>query len=367
MINMIQYIKTMPRQGAWIGLVGLRVAILSFYDFEEVQGGTEIFVRYLREAFPESETITFAKCRSETIGPSLVKVNLEYERMGLAISRGFARMHKQRKFDLAFCNDVAGVGLKLVAPEVPACQVFHYTYKGFAGGALRNRPGYASSYHMQPLFEKFAANRKKVVTVSHKTRRELEQLYGLSAEVIENGVPLEQFRPIPRDDARERLGIEWEGPLGIFVGRTDSTKGFDIVKAVAEKRKDLRILCVTGSEFDAKGMIVARKVPNEQMPLYYSSADFLFFPSSYESASYASIEAMACDLPVVAYKTGLFEDIEERKVGRILTSRDPEDYSRAIDEVLDHGRFASRRLAVERFSLNRFITDYQNLAKRFCS
>jgi glycosyltransferase involved in cell wall biosynthesis len=346
--------------------MGLRVAILSFYDFDEVQGGTEIFVRYLREAFPESEMITFAKCRSEVIGPSLVKVNLEYERMGLAISRGFARMNREKRFDLIFCNDVSGLALKLVAPQVPACQIFHYTYRGFAGGALRHRPGYASSYHVQPLFEKFTANSKKVVTVSHKTRRELEQLYGLSAEVIENGVPLDHFRPIPREEARERLGIKWDGPIGIFVGRTDSTKGFDIVKAVAAKRKDMRILCVTGSDLVEKGMITARKVPNEQMPFYYSSADFLFFPSFYESASYASIEALACGLPVVAYRTGLFEDIEEHRVGRFLTSRDPEDYSRAIDEVLGHGKYSSRQVAEERYSLDRFIADYRSLAQRSC-
>ena len=271
----------------------MRVAILSFYDFNEIQGGTEIFVRYLREAFPESELITYARCQRYALGPSLVKVNLEYERMGVAISREFARLHQEKRFDLVFCNDITGLALKLLTPGVPACQIFHYTYRGFTSGALRNQPGFTSSYYIQPFFEKLASSGKKVVTVSHKTRRELEQLYGLSAEVIENGIPLAQFRPIPRDEARERLGIGWEGPIGIFVGRTDSTKGFDIVKRVAEMRKDIRILCVTGSSLEGKGMIVAHKVPNEQMPLYYSAADFLFFPSSYESASYASIEAMA--------------------------------------------------------------------------
>jgi len=67
---------------------------------------------------------------------------------------------------------------------------------------------------------------------------------------------------------------------------------------------------------------------------------------------------------VVAYRTGLFEDLEEHRVGRILTSRDPEEYSLAIDEVINHGKYDSRNLAEERFSLSRFITDYQNLAKR---
>ena len=345
-------------------MICLRVAILSLYDFDEVQGGTEIFVRYLRQVFPDNENITFSKSRSEVADLSLMKINLEYERMGLAISKRFARLNRQQEFDLVFCNDVAGLGLKILAPDIPAYQVFHYTYKGFAGAALRGRPGYFSSYHLQSLFEKFTANGKKVVAVSHKTRRELEELYGLSAKVIENGVPLDHFKPMPRERAREQLGIEWSGPMGIFVGRMDRTKGFDIVQAVARKRrKDLRILCVTGAAVDDENIIIARKVPNEKMPVYYSAADFLFFPSFYESSSYASIEAIACGLPVVANRTGLFEDVEEHRVGRILESRDPEAYSSAIDEVLRNGEYDTRRLAEERFSMERFTRSYQDLAK----
>ena len=36
----------------------MRVAIVNFYSFEEVAGGTEIFVRYLGRAFPNSDIIT---------------------------------------------------------------------------------------------------------------------------------------------------------------------------------------------------------------------------------------------------------------------------------------------------------------------
>jgi len=56
------------------------------------------------------------------------------------------------------------------------------------------------------------------------------------------------------------------------------------------------------------------------MPLYYSAADFLLFPSRYESLSYSSIEALACDLPVVASRTGVFEDLNEEDVGILITT-----------------------------------------------
>ena len=342
----------------------MRVAILTLYDFEEVRGGTELFVRHLQRAFPDCEVLTYSSSARELPRQNLTKVNVEFERMGLAISKHFARLHKSAPFDLAICNDVAGVGLKFFAPEVPAIQMFHYTYRGFAEGALRGHPGYGPSRYLHPIFERVAANGKRVVAVSHKTRRELERYYGLSAHVIENAVSLDKFRPLPQSDCRSRLGIKWEGPIGIFVGRVDDTKGYDVVRALAKKRKDMRILCVTGSDSRDENMIVARRVPNEEMPIYYSAADFLLFPSRYESASYTTIEALACDLPVVAHRTGLFEDMEEREVGRILDEVSEDDFSKAIDDVLGRSNFGTRRLAEKRFSMDRFIEEYRTLAQR---
>jgi glycosyltransferase involved in cell wall biosynthesis len=341
----------------------LRVAVLSLYDFEEVRGGTELFVRHLGRVFPGCEVITFSTSAKELPNLDLTRVNLEYVRMGMAISKRFARLHKREPFDLVVCNDVAGLGLKLFAPEVPAMQVFHYTYHGFAEGALRGQQGYLPSRYIYPYIEKATAKEKKVVTVSHKTRRELEAYYGLSAHVIENAVPLEHFRPLPKSDCRERLGISWDGPVGIFVGRADVTKGFDVVKALARKRKDIRFLCVTGDEVKDEGMIVAHRVRNEDMPIYYSASDFLLFPSRYESASYTTIEAMACNIPIVAHRTGLFEDIEEREVGRILADLDEAAFSQAITDLLRGDKINPRRLAESRFSMDRFISDYRNLAK----
>jgi glycosyltransferase involved in cell wall biosynthesis len=191
----------------------------------------------------------------------------------------------------------------------------------------------------------------------------LNKYYGLTARVIENAVPLESFKPLPRRDCREQLGIEWDGPIGIFVGRTDSTKGFDVIRTLAKRRKDIRILCVTGSEYQDENMIIAKRIPNENMPVYYSAADFLLFPSRYESASYTTIEALACDLPVITYRTGLFEDIEEYEVGRILENVDAEAFSKAIDDVLANSRIHTRDLAERRYSMDRFIREYRELAQ----
>ncbi len=338
----------------------MRAAILSFFDFNEVQGGTELFSRNLATAFDDSEHITFSRSRIFK-GFNLTRLNLEFPRMAWAIDRELYRRHKERPFDVAISSDISGLLTSITSPEIPGAMVFHYTYKAFSQSAMRNGGQKDASRVVTPFLERIAARRKAVVAVSPKVQRDLRRYYGIESRLIENGIDLKIFRPMDRDEARRAIGIDWQGPMGIFVGRTDRTKGFDVVEAVARARRDLRILCVSGKAFKSDLMYTASGVKNSEMPLYYSAADFLLFPSRYESLSYTSIEALACDLPVVASRTGIFEDIESDRVGVIVGSEEPEDYSDGIDRVLQM-QVHPRALAEERFSLDRFREEYAQLA-----
>lgn len=340
----------------------LKAAVLSFYGFEEVRGGTEIFVEHLRRAFPDLVRLTYSDARGR-MDLDLNRLNLEEQKMGLAISREFLRRHRREDFDLVIANSIAGWYLSLARPNIPMINVYHYTLRGMADQVLRGTPGYLPSKYFGALFEKLSSRGKRCVAVSHKVRRELETDYGVTSKVIEHGIPADRFRPVPREDAREMLGIKGDGPLGIFVGRADHTKGFDILKAVAARRRDVRFLCVTSSDARDDDLLVRRNVPNEEMPLCYSAADFMLLPTRYESVGYSALEAMACNIPVIVSRTGVFEDMDQGPVGRIVGSWDPDDYARAIDEVLDRDDLRPRSLVLERFSMDRFAENYRLVAK----
>ncbi len=339
----------------------MRVALLSFYDFNEVHGGTELFSNYLLSTFPDSEFITYSASRKHAFGPSLTRLNLEYPRMAMAMSLRLQEISKEKEIDVAFSNDISGLGLKLMLPDLPSAIIFHYTYHEMAEHTLIGMRGYLPSRHLLPRFESLAAMGKTVVAVSPKVQRALKRYYRLDSKLIENGIPLDVFRPLDKMESRERIGIKWRGPLGIFVGRAERSKGFDIVQAIAKRRKDIKVLCVTTSPIEDKDIFVAKAVKNTDMPLYYSAADFLFFPSRYESLSYTSIEALACDLPVVASKTGVFEDLREEDVGVLVDGFKPDDFSAGIDKLASLD-VHPRELASKRFSLDRFRADYVDLA-----
>jgi glycosyltransferase involved in cell wall biosynthesis len=345
----------------------MRVAILTFYSFEEVAGGTEIFVRYLKRVFPESDLITYSMAKKHKMKTDLSKVNLEEAKMGFLTGRKFHENNRRDPYDLVLSNSTAGWFISLLRPGIPMINVYHFTFAGMADKVLRGTPGYSASRYFVPLFERTSAFGKVNVAVSYKTQRELRAYYGQESRVIENGIPLDVFKLQPRDKAREILGLDWDGPMGIFVGRADHTKGFDIVQRVSRMKPNTKILCITPSQVSDDRLIIRRNVRNEDMPLYYSASDFFLFPSRYESASYSSLEAMACNLPVVVSRTGIFEDIDEVRVGRIVNSFKAEDFSEAIDSVLAKGDYESRELVAERFSLEKFLDRYRRLAEELVS
>jgi len=340
----------------------MRVAVLSYHGFEKVKGGTELFTEQLRRAFPDLVTFTFEDTGRRSL-PALDRLNLKEAWMGAAIGRHFRKVANKGEFDLILCNSTAGWWLSLFRPCAPMVNVFHYTSIGFAEGTLRGTPGFLPTRYMMPLLEKLTSFSKHNVAVSPKVQRELADRYGITSQVIVNGVDVERFSPRERQEARRMLGIEHDGPLAIFVGRADHTKGFDLVKEIASRREDLRVLCVTSSDVEGKNLIVRRNVPHDLMPLHYCAADLLLFPTHYEACSYTPFEAMACDVPVVTSRTGIFEDLDDDRAGVVVPTFKVEDYLSAMDDVLARERHP-RAVVTERFSLERFAEQYREMAER---
>jgi len=104
----------------------------------------------------------------------------------------------------------------------------------------------------------------------------------------------------------------------------------------------------------------------EQVTPLLSIADAFLLPSSQESFGLAALEAMACEVPVVASRTGgIPEVVADGESGLLVDASDTEGMAAAVvrllrDETLRTrlGR-AARRIAVERFSDERVVPQYE--------
>ena len=110
--------------------------------------------------------------------------------------------------------------------------------------------------------------------------------------VLPCGVSLERFRPLPRAEARARLGLAADGRYLLFVANPERpVKRFDRAEALAERT-------------DAELITLGATDPAE-VPVWMNAANAVLVPSDLESFGLAALEALACDVPVLATPLGV--------------------------------------------------------------
>jgi teichuronic acid biosynthesis glycosyltransferase TuaC len=136
-----------------------------------------------------------------------------------------------------------------------------------------------------PLIDLLAA-------VSDALAEELPGRAAHRARVLPCGVDVERFRTLPRSQARTELGLDPERPYLLFPA--DPSR--------AEKRHDraaaLALEC--GVE-----LLTLGAVDPERVPLWVNAANAVLVPSEREGFGLAVLEALACDVPVLATPVGV--------------------------------------------------------------
>jgi glycosyltransferase involved in cell wall biosynthesis len=180
--------------------------------------------------------------------------------------------------------------------------------------------------------------------------------------VLRNGVDLELFRPLDRNEARKSLDVG--GPLVLSAGHLIPRKGHEyVIRALADVPNATLAIAGDGPlrsqlERIAQNLDLGSRVrflgsiPHEQMPAIYSAADVLVLASDREGWANVLLEAMACGTPVVATRIwGTPEIVTAPEAGNLVPDREPETLARAIYQLLSNlpDRTHTRAFA-ERFS-----------------
>jgi teichuronic acid biosynthesis glycosyltransferase TuaC len=134
-----------------------------------------------------------------------------------------------------------------------------------------------------------------LATVSEALASELPRRAAARALVLPCGVDLERFGPLERPRARAELGISSAGPYLLFAADP----------ARPEKRHDraLALAAATGAE-----LLTLGGIEPEQVPLWINAANAVLIPSEREGFGLAALEALACDVPVLATPVGIHPD-----------------------------------------------------------
>ena len=170
---------------------------------------------------------------------------------------------------------------------------------------------------------------------------------GVACAVAPMPVDADRYRP-PADDATRR-GL-------LFVGRLTRQKGVHhLLDALARMRARTTLdVLGRGPEYaalraQAESLGVAERVrwldpqPPESLAPYYAGAVALAVPSTEEGLGLVAVEAMFCETPVVAFRSGGITDVvRDGETGLLAPADDVDALAAALDRVATDATLARR-------------------------
>ena len=351
-------------------------------EYWPLSGGTGAYVYYLsNELLKNGYRIYIVTGSNQTVN---VTVNEQLKVFFLKIPRTpivksfLLAANSYRKLNSERLNidvDVTHVNLPLtpnfaVPPnfgKATICTV-HSTWKGEAE-AIRGEPFsrlnanekfmVSFNWFLRIFEEKMLARAKKIIAVSHFTKKELTEYYEIpesKIRVIHNGVDIKKFQPAQdKRKIKSELGFNPDDLLILSVGRLYARKGLftliDSMPPIMRRFKNAKFVVSGKGQSDEMHKLIthAEKVgvkdnliftgyyPDKKLPKLYQAADVFAFSTFYEHHPFAVLEALASGLPVVTtWVGGIPETIESGKNGFLVEPFNVKQFSNRILFLLEH-------------------------------
>lgn len=163
-----------------------------------------------------------------------------------------------------------------------------------------------------------------------------------NAIVIPNGVDVEKFTPMDKEEAVLKLGWEFDKKNILFPANPKrKEKNFSLAQ------KAIKLLGIDNYAFH-----YLDNVDNNIMPLYFNASDILLLTSLWEGSPNVIKEAMACNCPIVSTEVGDVKWVLGDTEGCYLTSFKPEDMAKKITLALDFAKKTNGRKRIIELGLD---------------
>lgn len=160
-----------------------------------------------------------------------------------------------------------------------------------------------------------------VATVSEDLATELPRVRARTrTAVLPCGVATDRFRALPRAEARTTLGLDVDGRYVLFPA--------DPARPGKRYDRATELAAATGAT-----LLALRNVEPARVPLWVNAANAVLVPSEREGFGLAVLEALACDVPVLASPTGIHEIALAGIDGTLC---EPFDVARWAEALLPH-------------------------------
>ncbi len=239
---------------------------------------------------------------------------------------------------------------------------------------------------MLPIYTRIESNLvkscEKLTVVSNSLRKEFENHYNIAADVVYNAVDTELFNLNPQ--SRRNSVILFVGKLCVGKGILDLLK---IAELLNKSHPGTRLYIIGKGPLKnhieksvrnkrLTNISMLNSIEHSELIKYYHIAQIFVLPTYYEGLPNAVLEAMACELPVIASNvSGIPEQIEDNVTGFMVPPGDVQCFYKKIVELLDSpdkrttlGKNA-RKKVLENFTWNlvakRIADNYQQILEKY--
>lgn len=247
------------------------------------------------------------------------------------------------------------------------------TAHGFTGGGWKNRL-------YERLQRRSLLSHDAVVAVSRP----------IAARLREAGVPSDRLHVVPnaweaqgtlrsREEARDRLGLDPDGPVVGWVGRLSAEKGVDVLlRALAlpdAAGVDASLLGEGPAEEESRRLACELGIGDRvrfhgrapDAAALYRAFDVFVLSSRTEGTPISLFEAMEAEVPVVATRVGGVPDVVTEEQAILVEPEDPGALARAVRAVVGDPEAARERATRakerlrERFAVGPWLVRYDEI------
>jgi glycosyltransferase involved in cell wall biosynthesis len=187
---------------------------------------------------------------------------------------------------------------------------------------------------------------------------------------IPHGVDTSVFKPMPKVEARRRLGLPGDRKILLFCASdlNEPRKGLHLLEDAIRRLDDPPLLALAGDGRPPSGVetFPLGSITDDHLLAHaYAAADVLAVPTVADALTQTAIESIACGTPCVAFDRGGVTDVvRDGETGYRAAFGDVDDLARAIQAGLEGGERLAPRcrgVAEEEFSVELQVRRYVEL------
>ena len=287
-------------------------------------------------------------------------------------------------YDIVIDNQSISYGMIEIQKRFPFIEIIHHpiTFDFKFELASSNKIKYKISRYLWYSFlrmqRKVAPKISNIITPSQSSKKGIMDEFnckGSSITVINNGLDAQEFCPIPNSTRNKNRLITTASADVPLKGLDYSLKALKLLKkdnpkihliVIGNYKRDghtERLIKKLGIEQD---VIFKKNISKDEIKKLYSSSSIAIVSSLYEGFGYPVIEAMSCEVPIIATNVSSIPELVS-DFGTLIEPKNENQLKRSIIKVMqnyDHFKdiaIKGRQHVIETFNWSKITSEYEKI------